>query len=220
VSTSTRIYDLTLPIAHGMDAFPGEPTATFTRFSTIEDGGIEMWAVGLFSQLGTHVDAPRHFLADAATVESLDLSACIGPATVLDVPDDRDVSRADVLARAEQIRDTGRLLLRSGWSRRYGSSGFWAGFPEIGPDIADVLVDLGVRFLGIDTPTPSVAHLHDVHRRLLGAGTVIAECLTGLEQLSTTTYLVCLPLPLVGLDGAPARIVAIEPAPRLPENPL
>ncbi|MGP3534243.1 cyclase family protein [Microbacterium sp. RD1] len=207
-----RIIDLTLPLASGMDAFPGEPTARFRPFSTHEDGGIEMWHVDLFSQLGTHVDAPAHFLRGGTTSEHLPLDAMIGAAAVIDVPVgpggtlmaghlDSDVAR---------IRSAGRVILRSGWERHRGTPQYWEGFSEISPDAARLLVDCGVRFVGIDTPTPSFSHLHEVHRVLLEADVVLAECLVNTAQLAAETYLICLPLPLVGLDGAPARIVALE----------
>lgn len=211
--TRRRIVDLTIPISSGMDAFPGEPTARFTPFSTLGDGGIEMWRVDLFSQLGTHVDAPAHFVEGGAGVDRMDLDALIGPAVVLDVPGSGELGPDAFAARAAELREAGRVLLRTGWSARVGTPGYWSGFPTVSPAAARELVALGVRFVGLDTPTPSTTHLHEVHRVLLEAGVVLAECLVGLERLTLPRVeLVALPLPLVGLDGAPARIVAIETA--------
>lgn len=209
----SRIVDLTIPIADGMDAFPGEPTARFSPFSTHADGGIEMWNINLFSQLGTHVDAPVHFLPDGATNERLLLESMVGPVTVIDVVarEGGFLAAVDLEDHLASIRQTRRVILRSGWDVRRGSSGYWQGFTEITPDAARLLVDTGVRFLGIDTPTPSFTDLHEVHRILLGAGCVIAECLVNTAELSAVSFIVCLPLPLVGVDGAPARIIALEP---------
>lgn len=209
----SRIVDLTIPIADGMDAFPGEPTARFRPFSTHTDRGIEMWSVDIFSQLGTHVDAPSHFLPGGATNEHLPLESMIGPVTVIDVVayPGGTVTGADFEDRLENIYETRRVILRSGWDARLGSAAYWQGFTEITPDAARLLVDAGVRFLGIDTPTPSFTNLHEVHRILLGAGCVLAECLVNTAELSPVSFLVCLPLPLVGVDGAPARIIALEP---------
>lgn len=207
-----RIVDLTIPISHGMDAFPGEPTASFTPFSTHNGSGIEMWNVDIFSQLGTHVDAPSHFIPGGSTTERLSLRSMIGRVAVVDVP----VTAGESLAAAhledsiERIRAAGRVIFRSGWDRNLGSAAYWEGFHEMTPDAADLLVSEGVRFVGIDTPTPSSSHLHEVHRILLDAGCVLAECLVNTAQLSEESFLICLPLPLVGIDGAPARIIALE----------
>jgi arylformamidase len=209
------VVDLTMPIADGMDAFPGEPTAQFSRFSAVDDEtGIEMWNVEVFSQLGTHLDAPRHFLSGGATVDTLDLSRCIGPATVLDHPASRGsvIGRDHVAAFEDSLRRTRRVLIRTGWDAHLGTPQYWTGIPEVSVAAAEYLVELGVVFIGLDTPTPSFTDLHDVHRVLLGAGVVITECLVNLGTLSAQTWLVCLPLPLVGLDGSPVRAIALEAA--------
>jgi arylformamidase len=209
------IVDLTMPIADGMEAFPGEPTARFSRFSSVDDAtGIEMWNVEMFSQLGTHLDAPRHFLSSGATVEALDLSRCIGPATVIDhsALAGPVIEPHDMAPHEKSIRHTRRVLIRTGWDRHLGTPQYWTGMPEVSVAAAEYLVELGIVYVGFDTPTPSFTHLHDVHRTLLGAGVVITECLVNLGQLSDETWIVCLPLPLVGLDGSPIRAIALEHA--------
>lgn len=205
------IVDLTMPIADGMDAFPGEPTARFSRFSSVDgETGIEMWNVALFSQLGTHLDAPRHFLPGGATVDALDLSRCIGPATVFDHTAGPVVEPHHLAAREESLRRTRRVLVRTGWDTHLGTARYWTDIPELSVAAAEYLVDVGVVYVGLDTPTPSLTDLHAVHRVLLGAGVVITECLINLAGLSPETWLVCLPLPLVGLDGSPVRAIAME----------
>lgn len=211
MSQNDQIVDLTMPLRDGMDAFPGEPTASFTQFSSVHDEtGIEMWNVRLFSQLGTHLDAPSHFIPGGSSIESIDLDACIGPATVVDVPSAL-IDDSILMPVEADIRATGRVLFRTGWSAHLSTSTYWRGFPELSVEAARTLVAWGVRFVGLDTPTPSTADLHAVHTTLLGANIVLAECLVNLDRLSSRTHLICLPLPLVGLDGSPARIIAIEP---------
>ncbi len=205
-----RVIDLTIPLRDGMDAFPGEPTAAFAPFSSIDDGGIEMWNVALFSQLGTHVDAPSHFVRGGTPVDRLDVSKGIGPATVIDVPPGRALDGALVRERADDLRRTTRAIFRTGHARTLGTEAYWTGFPEFETSAADALVEFGVVFVGIDTPTPSMTHLHEIHHRLLEDEVLLAECLVNVDHLSTETYLICLPLPLVGLDGSPARVVALE----------
>ena len=205
-----RIVDLTLPIQDGMDSFPGEPTAAFSQFSKHEDGGIEMWNVSLFSQLATHVDAPSHFLPDATTVERVPLEACIGPATVVDM-DAPTITRDHLQPHEASIRRYRRVLIRTGWAAEFGHPHYWTGFPELRLDAVQALIGWGVSFLGLDTPSPSRHELHEVHQALLGAGVVLAECLTNLSELTDEELIViCLPLPLVGLDGSPSRIVGLQ----------
>jgi arylformamidase len=205
-----EIVDLTMPISDGMDAFPGEPTARFTRFSTIDDGGIEMWDVDLFSQLGTHVDAPSHFIAGGVTVDALPLANGIGPAVVVDLAVDEPITAASLGGHEERVRAAQRVVLRTGWDVHLGTPSYWAGSPELSVEAAELLVSWKVTFLGLDVPTPSHSDLHRVHQVLLSAGVVIAECLVNTAALADDFTIVCLPLPLVGMDGSPARIVALQ----------
>jgi arylformamidase len=72
---------------------------------------------------------------------------------------------------------------------------------------ARALVGQGVRLVGVDVI--SVGD-YEAHRVLLGAGVVVLEGLdlTAVEPGSYELY--CLPLKLVGSDGAPARAVLIK----------
>ncbi len=94
---------------------------------------------------------------------------------------------------------------------RYRELGLAAGFemPTTGPG-ADLQVDRGVKLVGVDYL--SVAPYHEsvlTHKILLNAGVVILEGLD-LSKVSQGRYtLHCLPLKLVGSDGAPARAILI-----------
>jgi kynurenine formamidase len=94
-----------------------------------------------------------------------------------------------------------RLLLKTG-----GAAG------AVTPDGARWLVERGVRLVGADTLSIEPASDdYPVHRVLLGAGVVIVE---GLDLTAVTPgeyQLVCLPLRIVGGDGAPARAALIRP---------
>lgn len=205
-----RIVDLSLPISCGMPAYPGEPTATFEAYTSLEADGVEMATVGLFSQLATHVDAPRHFLAGGASVEALDLDACVGPAVVVNVAGVRTIEPEHFAAHERDIRQARRVLIASGWDAHFGSADYYTGLPVLSPASARMLVTWGVRFLGLDTPTPSLDAQRELHEILLGAGVVLAESLVNVVTLGPgRVFLVCLPLPLVGLDGSPARVIAI-----------
>jgi arylformamidase len=64
---------------------------------------------------------------------------------------------------------------------------------------------VGVDYLSVAPYKKSL----ETHRTLLGAGVVVVEGLnlTGVTQGRYTLY--CLPLKLVGSDGAPARVILV-----------
>jgi arylformamidase len=207
------IYDITLSIGPELPLWPGDPPLVLERAASMDDGAhanVSRLACGV--HIGTHVDAPHHFLNDRRTVESLPLDALIGPARLVQIPDAVDVITEEALERAAIPTGTSRLLLKtrnsSLWAR--GEADFRPDFVGISADGAAWLVRRGVRLIGIDYL--SVAPYKQsvlTHRALLEPGIVIVEGLD-LSAVPPGEYqLICLPLKLAGSDGAPARAVLI-----------
>ena len=128
--------------------------------------------------VGTHVDAPHHFLNNHRTVESLSLDILVGPAQVVQIPEDVLVVDAQALENASIAAGTQRLLLKTRnsrlWARR--EYVFDTGFVGISADGADWLVQHNLKLVGIDYL--SIAPYHQsipTHRSLLAAGIIIIE---------------------------------------------
>ena len=78
-------FDVSVPIREGMIVFPGDPVVSLTKVADLIAGDpctVTSAVLGLHT--GTHIDAPAHFLAGGAGVESVSLDALIGPTTVVD----------------------------------------------------------------------------------------------------------------------------------------
>jgi arylformamidase len=161
--------------------------------------------------MGTHVDAPDHFLGNGRTVESLPLNILSGRVYVLYLPD-TDLITADILAKAEIPPRTRRLLFKTRNSAIWAQGGrtFQKDFVALSPDGAQYLVDRGFKLVGVDyLSVAPYKQSRPTHEILLRAGVIIVEGLD-LSAVSPGRYtLQCLPLKLVGADGAPARVILI-----------
>ena len=208
-----KIYDITVPISPDLPVWPGNPPVVLEQVSSMDAGAhdnVSRLACGV--HIGTHVDAPHHFLNDHRTVESLSLDVLTGPVQVVQIPDDVSVVNADVLEKAGIKPGTVRLLLKTRnsqlWERR--AKEFFTGFVGISSDGAEWLVKFGLDLIGIDYL--SVAPYKQsvpTHRALLEVGMVILEGVD-LSAVHPGIYdLYCLPLKLVGSDGAPARVILV-----------
>jgi arylformamidase len=180
-----------------------------TRVCAIEEGDtVNVSELDMGAHTGTHVDAPDHFLADGAGAETLSLDALIGPAEVV------DAAVAAVALDLVTLRDlelpprgTKRILFKTRNSQLWSRDDFTHDFVRLDGEAAAYLVERGVRLLGIDYLSIGDA---EAHRTLLSAGVVCVEGLD-LRGIEPGSYeLVCLPLKLVGSDGAPARAVLIR----------
>jgi kynurenine formamidase len=205
-----RVIDLTLTAYHGMRGVEIHPN------TSVEREGFNTTNLKLYSHAGTHADAPRHFLNDGLTLESVDLHQCVGPALVIDVTHKAPnslITVADLGAQANAIGPGSRVLLHTGWSAHAELPDYRTSFPRISRELAHWLVARGVWLVGVEMP--SVAALHDktelteVHQILLHGAVVIVECLTNLHELPPQVYFIALPLKIQGGDGSPVRAVAL-----------
>ena len=208
-----KIYDITLPISPAMPVWPGDPPVVLERVSSMDAGAHDnVSRLGCSVHTGTHVDAPHHFLNDHRTVDALSLDVLTGPAQVIQIPEDVDLITADILEKAAVPSGTSRLLLKTRNSRlwEHREKEFVKDFVGISVDGAEWLVRTGLKLVGIDyLSIAPYKHSLPTHQVLLKPGIVILEGVD-LSAVSPGIYnLYCLPLKLVGSDGAPARAILI-----------
>ena len=155
---------------------------------------------------GTHLDAPFHFLPDGAGIDALPLERFIGPAMVHAVDADRYITEAHV----DAIPRDGitRVLFKTRNSQLLKRREYDPNFVAFSLEAARALVARGVDLVGLDYL--SVAHADEqvpVHRAFLDDGVVLLEGID-LSEIRPGRYeLICFPLRLRGLDGAPCRAV-------------
>jgi len=109
----------------------------------------------------------------------------------------------------DTLRHVRAAVLHTGWSKQWGSPGYFSDHPCISSEAARFLVDCGVQVVGVDMPSVD-REPYTAHRVLLGAGVLIVENLTNLDAIGADLFqLIVLPLKLVGCDGSPVRAVAV-----------
>ncbi len=205
------IYDISVAVRPQMPIWPGDPAPVLERYQSIEQGAdanVTRFAASV--HIGTHIDAPLHFLADGASVDALPLEQLIGPAEVIDLRHVEAIT-AEALAQANIPSNAQRLLFKTRNAALWQRPTFQRDYVAITPDGAEWLVAHGVRVVGIDYL--SVAPFEDpvpTHRILLSAGAVLIEGLY-LNEVPPGHYtLYCLPLRLQGAEGAPARAILVK----------
>lgn len=208
-----KIYDISLPIYPGFVVWPGNPEVVFTLRNSTANGDIaNVTDISLCTHTSTHMDAPRHFVHEAPTMEQVDLNIVYGPALVIDVGDVNEVT-VDVLERADIPVGTVRLLIKSRNGKYWDGdlSIFHTDYVAIHEDAARWILAHGIKLIGIDYF--SIAPFHDLvttHRILLSAGVIALEAID-LRQVMPGVYtLAALPLKLIGSDGCPVRAILVE----------
>ena len=205
-----NIIDISVPLQCNMPVWPNSAGMRLIQTMSIErEDPFNNSCLTCDVPTGTLIDAPLHFIKDGNSVEKISLDTLIGPAFVAYIPR-VDIITAEILSALALPSGTKRLLLRtensSLWEK--GITDFSPGFVALNIDAAKWIVERGIRLIGIDYLSVQSYNGNDeTHKILLGAGVIIVEGLN-LTNVEPGKYeLICLPLKLVGSDGAPARAV-------------
>lgn len=212
-----RLIDLSHTIENGQPGFPGDPAAELSLWATVDQQGYHISRLCLSTHHGTHVDLPYHVVPGGITAATAPVQWFCGPARLVDLapssalPAGTAISVAMLEVHERGFEPGGRVLVRTGWDRRFGSPEYYRDYPRFTEEAAQWLVSRRIRLLGMDTPSPE-ADTNRIHRLLLESDVVLIENLCRLEELPEEFILCALPLKLSGGDGSPVRAVALVPA--------
>jgi arylformamidase len=201
--------DISVPVHNGMVHWPGDPPFQIERALDQEKGDtatVSKMTLGVHT--GTHMDAPLHFIRNARSIDSMPLDATVGRARVIQINDAKSIRREELLEYAISAGE--RILFKTMNSgHAWDSDQFEENFVFIAKDGARYLAEQRVRCVGVDYL--SVGGFREdgpeTHHALLEAGIWIIEGLN-LKDVAPGEYeLACLPLKLMGSEGAPARAI-------------
>jgi kynurenine formamidase len=116
--------------------------------------------------------------------------------------------------RLEDIEQVDFLLIRTGWSRFWGTDRYFTDYPILTIEAAETLAGLGLKGVGFDAISADPIDSRDlpVHRVLMRAELLIIENLAGLERLPEGRFMFsCFPLAFQDADGSPVRAVVYLP---------
>jgi arylformamidase len=200
--------DISIPIRKGMVHWPGDPPVRIERRQDMKKGNAaNVSQISMSLHLGTHMDAPVHFLPSGKGIDQIPFLAVVGRARVIEIQNS-EVIRPDDLQK-KRIRQGERILLKTGNSGRcWQNSSFVKDFVYLSTEAADFLVEKKVKSVGVDyLSVDRYKGGYDVHRTLLRAGIWIIEGLD-LSQVKPGNYeLICLPMRIEGGDGSPVRAI-------------
>src|SRR5882724_11394401 len=181
-----RLIDVSVPLDARLPTYPHNTPFSLEPIKRIARGdSSNVSTLHMSAHTGTHVDAPRHFFDEGPGTEALPLEMLVGRARVIEITSRKDIVPEDFtgIDFSEDIGVTAAA--------------------------AEFLIGHGVKLVGVDYL--SVEQFKKpgapAHHVLLGGGAIVVEGLN-LRDVDPGIYeMFCLPLCIVGADGAPARVV-------------
>jgi len=203
-----KLIDVSVPLDDRLPTYPHNTPFSLEAIKRIARGdSSNVSTLHMSAHTGTHVDAPRHFFDAGAGTEELALDLLVGRTRVIQVDSRAGISAEDL--SGIDFSDDLRVLIKTHNSRLWGDPEFHTDYVGVTESGAKHLVGHGIKVVGVDYL--SVEQFRHpgapAHHVLLGGGTIVIEGLD-LRAVDPGVYeMFCLPLRIVGSDGAPARVV-------------
>lgn len=200
------IYDISPPISLDLVVWPGDTCVSQKMLLDINQGdNITLSTINASVHLGAHADAPKHYVADALSIGECEITNYIGKCQLLNV-DVKLHTRVSINhINTEIIAE--RILIRTS---TFPNPQMWNDdFAALDPDLVDYLCKLGVKLIGIDTPSVDLYDSKDLpaHKRFYYNNMAMLEGLVLTSVPEGIYELIALPLRLIGFEASPVRAI-------------
>lgn len=201
-----RYIDLTHAFTARTLVYPGDAAPQMRQKAHLEKDGFVDFEVQTSMHAGTHIDGPMHIVEGGRGLSEIPIERLIGQGVLIDARG-RDVIDETVVSAVE-IPQGSIVLLMTCWSEKFGSPEYYMDFPRMTRACANVLIERGVKMVGMDTPSPDDAPF-PLHKLFLEKEILLIENLTHLDLLVGARAFEIYALPAkFEADSAPARVIA------------
>jgi kynurenine formamidase len=197
--------------------------------ATLQENGVEANSWKIHEHLGTHTDAPNHFVANQKSLDQIALTDLIVPVVVIDIEakaiksSDAELTLEDIQNFEKQngkIPEHSCVMMYSGWEKHLNDSLFVGldrnqvkHYPGFSTEAITFLVNerniagIGVDGLSFD---PGTDENYTGHKILFKAGKWGVECVANLNKIPKTGATIIVAVPKVGnATGGFSRIIAV-----------
>ncbi|MEI8337779.1 MAG: cyclase family protein [bacterium] len=204
------IIDISIALSPSTIVYPGDPAIKVEVFKEWSETTSKLSEIAMGTHSGTHIDSPAHCLKDGKRIEDLPLDIFVGPARVLDFSNLLEkITKADLISK--NVKNGERILAKTRNSKE-GFATWRDNFAYLDGDAADYLADIGIKLFGIDYLSVKQKGSKDnrAHTSLLSKNIPILETIDLSKVLEGEYFLVCAPLKIAGVEGAPTRALLLS----------
>jgi kynurenine formamidase len=223
-----RVTDLTGRMENGMWGYfelPGlekvVPPVRIEEIANIEERGFFSSKLSLSTISSCYVEAGSHIIEGGKLLEEYPVERFIRPAKLVRLPEQKPRALIDGKALEERAPATEKgdaLIVDTGWGRMWNKPGYVLKCPNFRQSALRWVLDRDISILAVDVPCIEASWADDAEEE---RGNLLAELfkkdvllvapLVNLESIEGDAgTLVCLPLSIASVSGAPARVVFIE----------
>lgn len=221
MNKNSKIIDLTHPLSETVPSWEGNLTFHLSNEYDYEKSGFRAQKIACELGVGTHMDAPAHFIQGGRTIDQLSLSELVTDCVVIDVSHEANETymiMPSVILQFERkhgkIPPRSFVIFYTGWDTRFETRKKYHNehkFPSVDVSTAEILLERDIAGLGIDTLSPDTGKDgFPVHRTILGRDKYLVENVNNAKLLPPMGAKIFI-LPIKIKDGteAPIRLVAL-----------
>ena len=154
-----RLIDLSQPLNQDAPFWPYYPPFEVKYIKRKAEHGVNAQYIQTSNHMGTHLDAPRHFVTGGMTIDEIPLEWLCGPGVIVDlrdVMDDLGAYTPEMLEERVEIREGDILILHTGWHRyaQFGAEPDEEKYihlhPGAHPRMVQWLLDKKIHIWGVD----------------------------------------------------------------------
>ncbi len=230
-----EVRDLTHTHGPNFPVYPGQDPLEIEVNTTVEEDGLNSYALRYGEHIGTHIDAPFHASNGGLTTDQLPAEDFFAPLAVVDISrraasdEDAGVTVDDIRAwerRHGRLPEGAFVAMYSGWEERLSDPDSFLNadasgtlhFPAFTPEAGEFLVRRrSIVGLGVDTISldRGVSTEIEVHRTALPAGKYGLENIANLGEVDASGATIIVGGPKhEGGSGGPTRVFAVSPVRR------
>ena len=113
-------YDLSQDLNQEVSFLPYYPPFEVKYIKRKSEHGVNAQYIQTSNHMGTHLDAPRHFVSDGMTIDQIPLDWLYGDGVIVDLSDEMDALGAyspEMIEKRVEVKEGDLLILHTGWHR-------------------------------------------------------------------------------------------------------
>jgi len=202
---SQKIWDISQVLRPGLPVWPGDTAFAHNPTWTMGHGSpVNVSALTLSTHSGAHADAPLHYDAGGASIDTVSLEPYLGECLVIDARGCGPLVEPRHLPPLDGAR---RVLLRT--YEAFPRDAWDSSFTAVASATIRALAAQGVILIGLDSPSldPETSKTMDAHHAVAAADMRVLEGLVLDDVPPGRHELIALPLAIAGADAAPVRAI-------------
>ena len=178
--------DISIPLKDKMIHWPSDPVPRIVRLKDRDKGDpVSLMEIQIIDHVGTHIDAPLHFIPGGKTIDQMPVNATMGKARVIEIKNPKAITMEELAPH--NLRRGERILFKTRNSSLYKTGVFTEDYVYFATEVAQYMADKGLKTVGLDYISIGTPQNHDsirdTHSILLEAGVNIT---VGLPVIRTS----------------------------------